>query len=203
MIYILMKVLETLSVNLPKDFSTGELPRVRARVRAWLNSDSGRKTVTRAAEEASLTVEDSYFARYVLPHCKNQQVISVLNNLVSRRMWQSVSDLLEKRDRYEVLSEQEWEGLFQWAVKEAVRTASDEDIIKYIAALCGPEQRVKLLLPWMIEFEKWKAAIDLMYKIVTKTVSSLTRLRDSMEHWDDGTEMFEGPGGNELSFKFT
>jgi hypothetical protein len=160
--------------SLPRDYKVYQLPCVCARVRAWLYSDGGRETVTRAVEEASRTAEDSYFARYMLPHCKNQQVISVLNNLVSRRMWQSVSDLLEKRDRYKVLSEQEWEGHFQWAVKEAARTASDEDIIEYIAKLCGPEQKVKLLLPWMIDFEKWTAVRDVVHTAVYEAISDLT-----------------------------
>jgi hypothetical protein len=143
-------------------------------VRAWLYSDRGGETVTRAVEEASRTAEDSYFARYVLPHCKNQQVVSVLNNLVARGAWQSVSELLEKRDRYKVLSEQKWEEHFQWAVKEAARTASDEDI-KYFAKLCGPEQMVKLLLPWMIELEEWKAVRNVVQPAVYKAISDLNQ----------------------------
>jgi hypothetical protein len=79
--------------SLPRDFKVYQLPRVCARVRIWLYRDEGREAVTRAVEEASLTAKDSYFARYVLPHCKNQQVISVLNNLVARGAWQSVSEL--------------------------------------------------------------------------------------------------------------
>jgi hypothetical protein len=160
-------VLNELQQYLELDF-----PRVRARVRAWLYRDRVRETVTRAVEDASRTAEDSYFARYVLPHCKHQQVISILMNLVDRRMWQSVSELLRKREQYKLLSETKWEMYFQWAIKEAARTASNEDIIKYIAVLCGPKQLTELLLPWIIDFEKWEATRTIVHQAVAIALRS-------------------------------
>jgi flavin-binding protein dodecin len=54
-----------------------------------------------AVEEASKKAEESDFNRCILPHCTSDQLESMLTHLVSRRLWKSVSLVLEKGVRRE------------------------------------------------------------------------------------------------------
>jgi hypothetical protein len=49
---------------------------------------------THAVEQAADRADDSDITQYILPHCSEEELKSVLPQLVSRGLWESLSELL-------------------------------------------------------------------------------------------------------------
>ena len=121
-----------------------------------------------AIDEACKHASDDEFTDYILPHCADSQIDSVLTSLVERGMWSAVGMVLEKsvscpqlRRRNDgqldyVLIQLVERGLWssvgtvlqrgvgdsqhRWAIDEACIQASDEKITAYILPRCTDDQ---------------------------------------------------------------
>jgi Arc/MetJ-type ribon-helix-helix transcriptional regulator len=71
---------------------------------------------TWAVKEASKTASCGEFRTYILPHCIDDQLDSVLTTLVTRSLWESVDEVLKRG-----VSDAQRE----WAVIEAIKYADD------------------------------------------------------------------------------
>ena len=154
-----------------------------------------------AIDEACRHASDDEFTDYILPHCAENQLDSMLTSLVERGMWSAVGMVLEKSASYpqhgcandeasgqdiafsmlrrrpdnqldsvltQLVERALWRSVgtvlqrgvsdsqHRWAIDEACKQASDEKITAYILLNCADDQLDSVLIP-LVERGLWRS----------------------------------------------
>ena len=96
-------------------------------------------------DEACKHVSDGEITGYILPHCADYQLDSVLKPVVERGRWYVVGTVLERGVN---------DSLHRWATNEACKHASDKEITGYILPYCTGNQLDFVLTP-LVERGRW------------------------------------------------
>jgi hypothetical protein len=118
-------------------------------VESWNLSDAKRQW---AVEEASKKADDWDLRSFILPHCHDDQLDSVLTTLVKRDLWQSVGKVLERG----VSDKQR-----QWAVEEARKKATGWNCFFYILPHCSEDQ-LNSVLTSLVERGLWESVGEVL-----------------------------------------
>ncbi|XP_076451165.1 uncharacterized protein LOC143287036 [Babylonia areolata] len=89
----------------------------------FLQRDIGTEQHRWAVEQASRHADNDEFIRFILPHCRDEELEQVLTHLVSRGLWESVDKVLERG----VSTAQH-----RWAVEQASRHGDDHNFVHHI-----------------------------------------------------------------------
>ena len=96
-------------------------------------------------EACKLAPEDT-ITHYILPHCADNQLDSVLTLLVERGLWKAVGIMLQRGITM---------AKRKWAIEEACKHASEETVIDYILSHCADNQ-IDSVLKQMVDRGLWK-----------------------------------------------
>ena len=91
-----------------------------------------------AIDEACKHASDEKIRGYILLHCTEDQLASVLTQLVKRSLWKSVGMVLRQGVS---------DSHHTWAIDMACKQATDEEITKYILPQCTGSQLDSVLAP--------------------------------------------------------
>jgi hypothetical protein len=111
-----------------------------------------------AVEEASNNANDSRFTFYILPHCSDNQLDSMLTTLVERSLWKSVGKVLERSGVSDAKR--------QWAVEEASKKADDRKLEQYILPHCHDDQ-LDAVLTTLVERGLWDSVGNVLERGVS------------------------------------
>ncbi|KAL8590832.1 hypothetical protein ACOMHN_052183 [Nucella lapillus] len=89
-----------------------------------------------AVEQASKHADDDDFVGYILPQCHGEEEEEVMTHLVSRGLWESVGEVLERG----VSTAQH-----RWAVEQAIKHAADDNFVRYILPQCHGEEEEEVM----------------------------------------------------------
>ena len=129
-----------------------------------------------AIEEACKHAYDKAITRYILPHCDDSQLNSVLASLVQRNLWKSVGTVLKRGVS---------DSQHRWAIDEACKHAYDEAITRYILPHCA-DSKLDCLLTKVVERGRWNYVGKVLGRGVT--VSQLRWVIDeACKYVSDGT----------------
>ena len=106
-------------------------------------SDSQQRMVT---DEACKHASVEEITRYILPHCADNQLDSVLVSLVERGLWTAVVYVVNRGVS---------DSQLRWAIDEACKHASHKEIINYITF--AAENQVDSVLKLLVERGLWEA----------------------------------------------
>ena len=158
-----------------------------------------------AIDETCRHASDDEFTDYILPHCAENQLDSMLTSLVDRGMWSAVEMVLEKSVSYPqhgckndeackrvpeqdnqldtVLTPLVERGLWRsvgivlqrgvtdsqhrWAIDEACKQASDEDITAYILLHCRANDQLDSVLIPLVERGLWRSVVTVLQRGVS------------------------------------
>ena len=110
-----------------------------------------------AIEEACKHASDETIIDYILSHCADNQIDSVLKHMVDRGLWKVVGIVLQ---RGITMSKR------KWAIDEACKHASEQTIIDYILSQCADNQ-IDSVLKHMVYRGLWKVVGILLQRGVT------------------------------------
>ena len=106
-------------------------------------SDSQQRMVT---DEACKHASDENITRYILPHCADNQLDTVLVSLVERGLWTAVMYVVNRGVSDSQLG---------WAIDEACKHASQNEIMNYITF--APDNQLDSVLTPLVERGLWAA----------------------------------------------
>ena len=107
-------------------------------------------------EACKLAPEDT-ITHYILPHCADNQLDSVLTLLVEKGLWKAVGIMLQRGITM---------SKHKWAIEEACKHASEQTIIDYILSHCADNQ-IDSALKQMVDRGLWKVVGILLQRGVT------------------------------------
>ena len=117
-------------------------------------SDSQHRLVT---DEACKHASDENIMRYILPHCADNQLDTVLVSLVERSLWKAVVYVLNRGVS---------DSQHRWAIDEACKNAADKEIINNILTFAAGNQLDSVLTP-LVERGLWKAVAMVLKRDVS------------------------------------
>ena len=100
-----------------------------------------------AIDEACKQASDEEITAYILLHCADDQLDTVLTPLVERGLWRSVGTVLQRGVS---------DSKHRWAIDEACKHASVEEITRYILPHCADNQLDSVLVS-VVERGLWAA----------------------------------------------
>ena len=110
-----------------------------------------------AIDEACKQASDEEIRGYILLHCADDQLDSVLVPLVERGLWRSVGTALQQGVS---------DSQHRWAIDEACKQASDEEIRGYILLHCTDDQLDSVLIP-LVEGGLWRSVVTALQRGVS------------------------------------
>ena len=122
-------------------------------LRRGVSDSQHRWTIDKACE---LAAEDT-ITHYILPHCADNQLDSVLTLLVERGLWKAVGIMLQRGITM---------SKHKWAIEEACKHASEQTIIDYILSHCADNQ-IDSALKQTVDRGLWKVVGILLQRGVT------------------------------------
>ena len=126
---------------------------VRTVLRRGVSDSQYRWTIDEACK---LAPEDT-ITYYILPHCADNQLDSVLTLLVEKGLWKAVGIMLQRGITM---------SKHKWAIEEACKHASEQTIIEYILSHCTDNQ-IDSALKQMVDRGLWKVVGILLQRGVT------------------------------------
>ena len=127
-----------------------------------------------ALHEACQKADDAEFVLFIAPHCADDQLDDVLTTLVTRRLWNSVSRVLERG----VSPTQH-----SWAVHEACQHVGDEDVLECILPHCDEDQ-LDDVLTTLVTRRLWKSVNQVLECDVSPEKHSWA-VQEACQHSDD------------------
>ena len=128
-----------------------------------------------AIHEACQLGEDEVVSECILPHCADDQLSDVLTTLVTRRLWKSVSRVLDR-------------GVSPtkhiWAVHEVCQHARDEVVLEGILPHCADDQ-LDNVLTTLVARRLWKSVKQVLDRGVYLEKHSWA-VKEACQHADDG-----------------
>ncbi|KAL8615250.1 hypothetical protein ACOMHN_050291 [Nucella lapillus] len=122
-----------------------------------------------AVEQASKHADDAIFLYDILPKCHDEELEEVLTHLVSRGLWRSVSEVLERG----VSTAQH-----RWAVEQASKHADDDSFVHLFLRHCSIDDVVQVF-PHLVAKKKWECTRHVLYDVVRDTLYAwMTSHRD-------------------------
>ena len=112
-----------------------------------------------AIDEACKQASDKKITAYILPHCADDQLDTVLTPLVERGLWRSVGIVIQRG-----VSDSQHE----WAIDEACTRASGKEIIDCILPYCADNKLDPLLTP-LVEQRLWNYVGKLLQRGVSES----------------------------------
>ena len=131
-----------------------------------------------ALHEACQKAGDAEFELFIAPHCADDQLGDVLITLVTRRLWKSVSRVLDR-----VVSPTQ----HSWAVQEACLHAGDEVVSTCILPHCADDQ-LGDVLNTLVTRRLWKSVNGVLYQGVSPTEHSRA-VQEYCQHAEDEAAM--------------
>ena len=127
---------------------------VRTVLRRGVSDSQYRWTIDEACK---LAPDEDTITRYILPHCADNQLDSVLTLLVEKGLWKAVGMMLQRGITM---------SKHKWAIEEACKHASEKTIIDYILSHCADNQ-IDSALKQMVDRGLWKAVGIVLQRGVT------------------------------------
>ena len=124
-----------------------------------------------AIDEACERACDGEITNYILPHCVDNQLDSVLTPLVGRGLWIAVGTVLERGVS---------DSRRRWAIKEACETESGHAMSNYILPLCADNQLDSVVKP-LVERRLWKI-VGMVLKRGVSTSQQTWAFKKACEH---------------------
>ena len=112
-----------------------------------------------AIDEACKQASDEENTSYILLHCADDQLDSVLTPLVERGLWRSVGTVLQRGVS---------DSQHRWAIDEACKQASDEENTAYILLHCADDQ-LGSVLTILVERGLWNSVGRVLDRGVSDT----------------------------------
>jgi hypothetical protein len=100
-----------------------------------------------AIQEASKTADGFDFAEYILPHCTNEELESVVKQQVGRRRWYAVGMVLKRGTPAEIQKQ---------VIESSVQNIKENDLTNYIIPFCASSQ-YELILTHLAARGLWDA----------------------------------------------
>ena len=133
-------------------------------------SDAERRWVI---HKASRVATGSLFLQWIFPHCGDDQVESVLTQLVALGKWQAVSEVLRQR-REAIRAPRR-----KWAIEEASERAPESRPLWDIISQCSPDWLESVLVK-LVKRGAWEAAREVAERGVGDEVYAWAVLRASL-----------------------
>ncbi|KAL8570163.1 hypothetical protein ACOMHN_030959 [Nucella lapillus] len=121
-----------------------------------------------AVEQANKHADEDDFVEYILPQCYDQELKGVMTQLMSRGLWWSLGEVLERGEVMTHLMSRDMCGSVgkvlergvsatqhRWAVEQACKRADEEQFANYILRWCR-EEELELVSTHMASRGLWK-----------------------------------------------
>ena len=108
-------------------------------------------------DEACKLASEDTITHYILPHCADNQLDSVLTLLVEKGLWKAVGIMLQRGITI---------SKHKWAIEEACKHASEQTIIDYILSHCADNQ-IDSALKQMVDRGLWKVVGIVLQRGIT------------------------------------
>ena len=127
-----------------------------------------------AIDEACKQASDEEITAYILLHCADDQLDTVLTPLVERGLWRSVGTVLQRGVS---------DSKHRWAIDEACKHASVEEITRYILPHCADNQ-LDSVLASVVERGLWAAVGTVLERVVSDSQQRMV-IDEACKHASD------------------
>ena len=111
-----------------------------------------------AVDVACKCARDDYLARFILPHCAEDQYDDIMATLVTRGLWKSVGYVLDH-----VVDQTQ----YSWVVTEACKQAGDQTISENVILHC-PDHQLEDILTTLVKRELWQSVCCVLNRVVSR-----------------------------------